>query len=274
MTKLNIVAVPFHDWKKSQAEGFRTRDVHLLQELIQHPLVNRLLIVDRPTSVVEMLLLRRPWHIHGGQSVYQRNRSRLTMLNEKTFVLDMYNLEVLNPLLKRRRWIPASYGTQSTAQAVSEAIDYLALDEYVLFMSSPLPMPLYRQLHNPTLVVDAVDNLLKIPQFSDMNAEISGYYDEIRQRASVVFSNTVETAAFLSREDRQAIYIPNGVDFRHFHPSDDKIPTDLKPISHPIVGYAGKMQEIFDVDMLRSVANALPNVTFVCIGQLLNPKWM
>ena len=30
-----ILAFPFHDWRKLQAEGFRTRDAHLLQAFVR-----------------------------------------------------------------------------------------------------------------------------------------------------------------------------------------------------------------------------------------------
>ena len=30
---MNIIAIPFHDWRKSKKEGFRTRDCHLINAL-------------------------------------------------------------------------------------------------------------------------------------------------------------------------------------------------------------------------------------------------
>lgn len=274
MKKINLVVVPFHDWKKCEREGFRTRDAHMIAEFRKHPLINKILIVDRPTSMAEMILLRRSWHIRSGQPESQLGRNRLTKLDEKTFVLDMYTLDVLNPILKQRSWIPKIYGKSSTKIAVKEAIRHLEIKEHVLFMFSPLSMPLYDQLQSPYLVVDAVDNMLKIPQFSEIKSEINDYYDEIRQKATMVFSNTMETTTWLSRQNDAAIYVPNGVDFHHFRSADNKVPDDLQMLSRPIVGYAGKMQEEFDVELLQNTALTFPNVTFVCIGQLLNPKWM
>ncbi len=274
MKKINLVVVPFHDWKKCEREGFRTRDAHMIQEFRKHPLINKILIVDRPTSMAEMILFRHPWHIHGGQSEYQFDRSRLTKLDEKAFVLDMYTLDILNPILKQRAWIPRIYEKNSTSMAVKEAVRHLDIKEYILFMYSPLSIPLYQQLQSRHLVVDAIDNMLKIPQFSAIKPELNNCYDVIRQNATMVFSNTIETTTWLSRQDASAIYVPNGVDFHRFRSTDNKVPNDLKKLSKPIVGYAGKMQEEFDVELLKSAALIFPNVTFVCIGQLLNPTWM
>ena len=274
MNPLNIVAVPFHDWKKGQAEGFRTRDLHLLQEFQRNPLVNRLLIVNRPISIAEMLILKRPWIIQGGKTIYQRKRNCLTQIDEKSFVLDMLVPQILRPLIARRRWISRAYSEQSTGHAVLEALAHLAIEKYVLFLASPLPIPLYRQLSPTMLVVDAIDNLTKIAHFNKIRAELFDYYEEIRKQATIIFTNSHEMKTWLSQAREKVIYIPNGVDFRHFRSTSGTVPKDLLSIKRPIVGYAGKMQQMFDVEMLSAVAEALPHITFVCIGQQLDPRWM
>ena len=55
-----ILAFPFHDWRKLQVEGFRTRDAHLLEAFARRPDVERLLVVDRPTSFAERVARRGP----------------------------------------------------------------------------------------------------------------------------------------------------------------------------------------------------------------------
>lgn len=274
MSAVNIIAVPFHDWKKGQSEGFRTRDGHLLQEFRKHPLINKLLIIDRPISIIEMIVLRRPWRINGGNQIYQDNHKCLTQLDERTFVLDILSLEIIKPLIQRREWLPSAYGNENTSKAIDEAKSHLNFNDYFLLLFSPLPMPLYWNLKQPDLVVDAVDNLLKIPQFFSMRDEIRGFYNQIRDNADLIFTNSQENQEFLSNDNQQAIYIPNGVDFHRFKPKSNEIPEDIRSLTKPVIGYAGKMQDLFDVDLLVDVANAFPNVSFVCIGQILNRKWM
>ena len=48
----------------------------------------------------------------------------------------------------------------------------------------------------------------------------------------------------------------------------------MKSISSPIVGYAGKMQEMFDVSLMARAVSELADVNFVFIGQELNSNWM
>ena len=274
MKSLNIVAVPFHDWRKCQAEGFRTRDAHLLQEFMRHPQVNRLLVVDRPLSVSEMLLLRRPLKVKGIDLEYQRGLSNLTKINENTFVLDILILQFLQPIIQRQKWIPGVFGQMSIKNAVQNAVKYLEMENYVLFLSSPLPIPLYNQLNPRLLVIDAVDNFTKHSTFKYMRQEIAAYYQVIEQNADLIFANSIETAEWLGHDREDTFYIPNGVDFLHFGKATGNIPSDLSRIKKPIVGYAGKMQEMFDTDLLRNVAITLPEVSFVCIGQILDRPWM
>lgn len=274
MTLVNIVAVPFHDWKKSQKEGFRTRDVHLLQEFSQHPSVDKLLILDRPISISEMVILRRPIRVHDGKLINRSGFSWLSKLGEKTYVLDTFIPQIFRPVIQHRKWLPYIYGQRSFQQSVSHAIRYLDLKKFVLFLSSPLPYPLHEQLGSPMLVLDAIDNLTKHTGFSSMREELEQYYQGIIQKAEIIFTNSQETSDWLSKGRQRAIYIPNGVNPDSFYNSHTEIPEDLKPLSTPIVGYAGKMQEMFDVELLRKVALNFPEISFVFIGQILNSSWM
>lgn len=274
MTQINIIAVPFHDWKKGQTEGFRTRDNHLLQEFRNHPDINKLIILDRPISLTEMILKGRSWRVRSDFPSFRKGLSNLSQLDERTHVIDIMSLDVIRPVIQRRKWLPKAYGSRTTTQAIKNALSYLDIHEFILLLFSPLPMPLYWNLSQPLLVVDAVDNLLKIPQFFNMKDEVKTYYDQIRMQAKVIFTNSRENQEFLSDEYHQAIYIPNGVNFHHFKAKSDLIPRDLQKLPKPIIGYAGKMQELFDVDLLIKIAEYFPNVSFVCIGQVLNSNWM
>ncbi len=190
---MNLVAVPFHDWKKCETEGFRTRDAHLLQEFQRHARVDRLLVVDRPISIAEMLLRRRPRCVRKGRRIYRRGRRCLTQVDAATFVLDVLVGELVRPVLERQRWIPYAYGLPFVGRAVAEAVRHLDMEDYVLFLGSPLPVPLARQLEPRVLVLDAVDDLTRHAGLAWMREELRGYYEQCRTRADVIFANSAET---------------------------------------------------------------------------------
>ena len=56
---MNIIAIPFHDWRKSKKEGFRTRDCHLINALQKDEKVKNILVINRPTTLLELFYKKR-----------------------------------------------------------------------------------------------------------------------------------------------------------------------------------------------------------------------
>ena len=270
---LDLVVVPFHDWRKCEREGFRTRDAHLMQQFGRHPAVRRMLVVNRPISLAEIAIYRRGWRPRHGALLKRSGGAYLSQVGPKTYTLDLVVPELLRPLRLRRGWTPYIFGRPALAAATRAAMAGLGFaDDYALFLSAPLFSPLARALRPPLLIADAQDNLLKHALYRDVPGVAEGY-DYWRQHADLLFANSRETAAWLGRPD--ARHIANGVDVEVFSPAVPRpTPADVAALPRPIVGYAGKMQEMFDVEMALAALRALPDVSFAFIGQQLDPKWM
>jgi glycosyltransferase involved in cell wall biosynthesis len=272
---MNLVAIPFHDWKKCEREGFRTRDAHFMQEFDKHPLVEKQLIVNRPISLAEIILMRRNWRPLSGQSVIQENDVCITQVSEKTYTLDILVREIVKPLRMKRTWTPYIFGHSKIVRAVKTALSQLGMDlDYKLFMSAPLYVPLIEQLSPPIFAFDAQDNLLKHAFYRDI-PDLEKYYQFCLERADFVSANSLETTEWFRQHRPDAIHISNGVDDEVFSPdySFDR-PSDMETISAPVVGYAGKMQEMFDVSLMTRIVSDLQDTNFVFIGQELNSRWM
>ena len=56
---LNIVYVPYHDWRKILNEGNRTRDAHFINSFRQDETVDKILIINRPITYTELLVKKR-----------------------------------------------------------------------------------------------------------------------------------------------------------------------------------------------------------------------
>lgn len=52
---VNVVIVPFHDYKKWNEEGFRTRDAHVCEHFSENSEIEKILVINRPTSLAEVL---------------------------------------------------------------------------------------------------------------------------------------------------------------------------------------------------------------------------
>lgn len=273
--KIDLIFIPFHDWRKSEREGFRTRDAHLMLEFGKHPRLEKLLVIDRPISCSEMVAFRRGRRVDGGELYWQDRFSSLTRFEKRTYVLDILVPQVFQPLIMRRRWIPYIFRQPFIINAIRSALVHLDINpRAALFISEPFFSPVAEAISPAVFVLDAIDNLLKHSLYQDIPGIQEGY-DYCLANADLLFTNSIENVEWFRKSRPDTVYVPNGVDI-DFFPSQREypIPDDLRPLPRPIVGYAGKMQEMFDVELLKSAAKTLPDVTFVCIGQQLNPKWV
>ena len=273
---MNLVVVPFHDWKKCEHEGFRTRDAHFMEEFGRHPHVDKMLVINRPTSLAETLLLRRSWKVARGTPIFSTRTSCISQVGEKIYTCDIHLSDLIQPLWLKRKWVPLAYGQQIVAETVQSALELLGMyEDYSLFMSAPLYVPLVKQLAPKTLVLDAQDNLLKHSLYRD-TPQLAAYYQYCRDFAEVIFANSLESARWLGENRSQVYYIANGVDTLTMDANRAyPIPADMVPLKEkPVVGYAGKMQEMVDVQLVEKLVASLPEVNFVFIGQILRPQWV
>ena len=272
---MNLLMIPFHDWKKCEREGFRTRDAHFMQEFSKHPLVDKLLVINRPISISEIVLLHRNWRVKKGQLLWHKQGIYLSQVADKTFTLDIVIPEVFKPLQMKRHWTSYIFGQAKVVKSVKKALSVLSMNfNYNLFISAPLFVPLIQQLSPRFLAFDAQDNLLKHAFYRNLPS-LEEYYQYCLKNADFVSANSRETTAWFQAYRPDAVHIPNGVDKDIFNPNQvHPMPVDMAPISRPIVGYAGKMQEMFDLSLMIDLVSALPNVQFVLIGQQLNSSWM
>jgi glycosyltransferase involved in cell wall biosynthesis len=175
----------------------------------------------------------------------------------------------------KRNWTPYIFGKPKVVTAVKMALDHLGIEkEYALFMSAPIFVTLIEHLSPSAFAFDAQDNLLKHAFYKDIT-NLAAYYQFCLDEADFISTNSAETAEWFKQQRPDSMHIPNGVDDQIFNPDlSFETPADMNSISSPIVGYAGKMQEMFDVSLMAHAALELPDVNFVFIGQELDSNWM
>ena len=266
---MDIVVFPLADWKKCQTEGFRTRDAHITLELAKRDDVNKILVVDRPTSIAEMILMRRSWRVSGGQVIYKQGNVVMTHFAPKIYVLDILQWELWNPVIQRRKWWFEIFSREEIHQTIRKAITPLDLLNFHLMIFAPPSVGVVGRLGETHITFCAVDNWLHHPQMKRIKPELVSGYETFKQEADAIITTSENLRQFFIDAKSQTIAISNGVDVQHFA-TTTKIPDDLQKLAtKPIVGYAGKMQERLDIDMITYAAENLPDVNFVVIGQLL-----
>jgi glycosyltransferase involved in cell wall biosynthesis len=268
---MRLVAFPFHDYRKGQAEGFRTRDLHLIGALAAHPDVESVLVVDRPVSLAERLARRVPWAVSGklvAETRTARASSRLTDVGSNVVVLDQAVPDLLGPAIGRREWWFDVFENPRTADSLRWAVSEGAgsADAAIVWLPAVAPVVLDSNL---PFVFDSLDNWLIHPAFARQRARSAEAYCRVLPAAEAVFVSGPASRSVLAQWRDDISILPNGVDIERFSALLPR-PRDLP--AGPIIGYAGKLAERIDVDLVLDVARTMPGVTFVFLGPVLEPR--
>jgi len=85
------------------------------------------------------------------------------------------------------------------------------------------------------------------------------------ERADIVYATSRALMTGIEPIGKKVVYLPNGVDFAHFH-KPAGMPGEYRHIASPRVLYSGAIEDWFDVELLAAVARGLPGVSFVLVG--------
>jgi glycosyltransferase involved in cell wall biosynthesis len=266
---VTVVAFPFHDWRKSEAEGFRTRDAHLLQTLASHPDVAHVLVIDRPTSVPELVRRRRLPFVRGrreARKVVRRTVGQVTAVGGGVSVLDVLSPAIIKPLLRRRAWWFDAFEDRDVLALIAWAARRLPATGRVLAVAwTPTVAPALERL-DVDVVFDSLDNWLIHPTLRQHARQAIEGYQRILPRAAAVFASGPASVTVLSRWSRNVQLLQNGVDPEAFK-TPGRRPRDMP--DGPVVLYAGKLADRIDAELIDQVAARLPTVRFLFVGPVL-----
>ncbi|OXB93132.1 glycosyltransferase [Parageobacillus galactosidasius] len=269
---IDLVIFPFHDYKKYEKEGFRTRDGHLLQSFQRIKEVNKILVINRPVSISEMIIKKRDKVIKSGKVIYRQGDFTISQVDEKTFVLDIFVKEFFKPIILKMRWWNYIFKQEKIKESINQTLRYLGFHKPVLFFQNPLSVEISKYIPSKLIVFDAIDNWTIHPQMKEVHEIAKKGYEYIKTNFDLIFTNSKKLKSFLQNDRSVPYVIPNGVDPEKFR-RNYEVPEDLKNIRGPIIGYAGKIQQRLDVELLQKLAINFPDYNIVIIGQLLDKKW-
>jgi len=276
-TKIDLIILPWWDWKKSELYGFRTRDGHLLLEFDRHPNVRRVLVVGRPTTPPEILLKRRPWRPRRGKPVWKKGLTCVTQVGQKTFSLDLLYLNFIRPLYMRMRWWKYSLGLPRTVHSIQRATELLQFQDPVLVVWTPLSVSPVNYISRKLVVLCGNDNLLTHPQIRGrlLLKEIREGYVTLLKHSDLVFANSPELGEFFAQYRSDVVTLFNGVSVNQFiGQSQFPVPQDLAVLPKPWIGYAGSLGRRIDVRLLQYLTQNMPQTSFVLLGPVHDRKWL
>lgn len=235
-TDLNRLWVfPMHGELKLRGEGFRTRDGHLCQWFARLG-VDDLHISSRPEPWPRLRLSR------------MRHPIRPELPQARWHSPEIVRLPSLTA---RREW----WHTTSRHTALWESEPPQAAVVWNPFAFERIP-----DNHAVPVVFDLLDDWTIHHQFAPIRGAVQAAYRRAFSTADLVFANAEGTIRLAQRYGRDdATLLPNGVDPEGFSTTS----TATGPTT---IGYAGKISERLDVELIRAAVAALPDCRFVIAG--------
>jgi glycosyltransferase involved in cell wall biosynthesis len=136
-------------------------------------------------------------------------------------------------------------------------------------VSTPAWTNVIKELKYKPICYDCIDDISVLS-----NSENEARYRELHINllgcSDLVFYSAKEIGRGIATvyPNKPRHYIPNGVDVNWFHniSKHQHALQDLQGLQKPIVGYIGGFFKWVDIDLLKSAASEMPNVSFVFIG--------
>lgn len=165
------------------------------------------------------------------------------------------------PLL-RTEWVHRHWHRFSSLKTVLGKAGFAEVD--LLLMDSPFLLGLMDIVSYRHSVARVADNF---SGFTRVTAGARALQNEMLKRVDLV----AFTASTLERDlkqqtSRPLMHLPNGVRFDLFQNAPRDMPAIYRDLKRPLAVYVGAMEDWFDVGLLNKAARALPDMSFVMIG--------
>ena len=115
---MNILLIPFHDWRKILLEGFRTRDAHFIEEFTKSK-SHKIIIVNRPTTFLE-IILKRKRNLIKGKVVLSKSSFKLYEIKPNVYVIDFVSLNVFSQIYHSYIWFINQYGNDNYIEFIND----------------------------------------------------------------------------------------------------------------------------------------------------------
>jgi teichuronic acid biosynthesis glycosyltransferase TuaH len=255
-------------WQDWERRGFANRTANIALELSCHPRVKRLVVVNNPTSYAAVFarMLKQK-----GKAIYPAVR-QVREVDKKVTTIEQIRL------LPKERANATAFSINKTLFR-SKLIGLVENEIYpredsklVLWLNSPVFADMIGELGEDLVVYDARDDWIHHPQLKPINKSLGCGYRDIKKHADLVFAVSQSLVETFNDGKPDAKLIPNGIATGLFNASLRYEPLpELQLLARPVVGYVGKMQDRFDVDLMVEVARGFPGASFVFVGPVFTP---
>lgn len=169
-------------------------------------------------------------------------------------------------------YLPKNTKAEDLEPALRDLVDELIFEEdlsqYALWYYTPMALGFSRHLEPVSIIFDKMDEL---SLFKGAPQELIDREAELMKRADLVFTGG-QSLFEASRHLHENIHpFPSSIDYEHFAQGREQLvePEDQVNIPHPRLGFYGVIDERFNIEMLKAMAQLRPNYQFVIVGPVV-----
>lgn len=268
MKKIDLIILPFHDYKKWLNEGFRTRDAHLYEHLKNNESINKVLVINRPVSILEILAKRKTWKTENEyREIYREKNWRIVKIDEKSYYLDILSKDIFKVLFNGKKWWNKIFNSNEVISIINRACDILNLEYRCLLLQNPMATGVIGKIQEKVFAFDAIDNWLYHPQNLRYKDLLRKNYNYIDEKADIIFTVSKDLA-LLFEKNININWISNGVDVNFFSKSIS-INEEHNKVN---IGYVGKIQDRVDFGLIEKCLIEYKEYNFIFLGPILSCK--
>ena len=159
--------------------------------------------------------------------------------------------------------------TENTSDALRHLLDMfmasMEIKTYVTWYYTPLSFVFSEHLKPALLVYDC---MYELSSFKFAAPELKDWEQKLFTKADIVFTGGMHLYEAKKKFHSNIHGVPSGIDLKHFIQARKftKDPVDQASIPHPRIGFYGVIDERFNIELLRSVAEQRPDWHLVVIG--------
>ena len=163
-------------------------------------------------------------------------------------------------------------GGVSTDMRLSALVDQLIeqhdIEDFIAWYYAPMALAFTAHLSPKVIIYDCMDEL---SAFRFAPAELVAYEKQLLGNADVVFTGGYKLYQAKKAFHKNIHPFPSAIDKSFFFPARTKLaePADQIEIPHPRLGFFGVIDERFDINLVREMADLKPKWEFIFIGPVV-----
>lgn len=183
------------------------------------------------------------------------------------------NLTIFSPIVLPPRFGGLRYiNNLIRLRGIKRLISRLGFKNHIVWIYHPDAAYFLGKTGEKFILYDCVDQFSAFPAYSDSRRkrEIESNEMEVLEKANVVITTSSPLYDIKQEYNPNTYLVENVGDIEHFakaRSSTDQIPSDMKSIKKPVMGFIGSLDAYkVDLDLIKYAAITKPNWSFVLIG--------